>query len=74
MPRPMCPVCGEEGDSFHGTARGAVYHFMHRTVWQLHELRRAAEHDGQGELAAYVSGRIRELEDLVRRLFEDRRH
>lgn len=72
--RQKCPMCGEDGDNFPGRPKAAVYHFLHRAIWQLHRLRQSAEKDGQGELAKYVSSIIRGLEDLVSRMFDDGRH
>ena len=72
--RPKCPTCGMDGDSYVGTSRGAVYHYLERALWVLHQLRHAAEKDGQGELPKFLSGVIRDLEDLVRRMFDDGRH
>ena len=68
--KPECPTCGEKGDQFSGTARGAQAHFMARAIWQLHKLRQAST----GELAAFVSRLIDDLEEIFERLFEERRH
>ena len=69
-----CPTCGGDGDQYMGTARGAVRHFMHRAIWQLHKLRQAADAMGAKEMSSYVSAKLKELEDTYERTFEDRRH
>lgn len=65
----MCLKCGEEPADHPGPPRAAEAFHMARVVRELHRLRLWSQKAGDGQLAAYASFRIRELEELADALF-----
>ena len=69
-----CPTCGTDGAYYRGEPRAETYHFLRRSVLDMHRARQAMEKAGWDELAQRMSHVIRHLEDVAARAVEPEKH
>lgn len=60
-----CPTCGGHGESYRGTPKAEVRHFIALVIWGMHRARQAMDALGRRDRANLAGALIREIEELA---------